>query len=271
MQTLILNHYPPVIRQIREIQRIAEAEDAEFFKLNISINEVLRNMFVFTADETGAERFEKLLGIKPKATQSLDDRKSYILLMLNRRKMSLHEIIKLLSEYAEEIELCLDYEKYELTMKAGDSASNTGMLLKVLDEIMPLQICIFFRMETVTVTNFGDMAGEMEMETAVKWKGTSEEWRLDGAVPLDGGRLLNASALKVWRLDGTVPLDGGRLLGTVTLNKRLAEMEMENTITTGGIFNDMELTGQRNLWRLDGAVPLDGGRIMNAEIFKEVI
>ena len=75
MQTLILNHYPPVIKQIKEMQQIAKAEDIEFSKLNVSINEVIRNMFVFTADETGVIRFEKLLGIKPKAAQSLDDYK----------------------------------------------------------------------------------------------------------------------------------------------------------------------------------------------------
>ena len=74
---MILNHYPPVIKQIKDIQQIAKAEDIEFTKLNTSITEVIRNMFVFTADETGVKRFEKLLGITPKAAQSLDDRKIY--------------------------------------------------------------------------------------------------------------------------------------------------------------------------------------------------
>ncbi len=57
MQTLILKHYPPVIRQIKEIQEIARAEDLEFSKLNLSIREVLGDMFVFTA---GGDRPEKV-------------------------------------------------------------------------------------------------------------------------------------------------------------------------------------------------------------------
>ena len=57
---MILNHYPPVIKQIKDIQQIAKAEDIEFTKLNTSITEVIRNMFVFTANETGVKRFEKL-------------------------------------------------------------------------------------------------------------------------------------------------------------------------------------------------------------------
>lgn len=273
MQTLILNHYPPVIKQIREIRQIAKAEDIEFSKLNASIKEIIKNMFVFTANEIGVQRFEKLLGIKPKPTQGLDDRKLYIFLMLNRRKMSLHEILKLLSEYTKGISLNLDYEKYELTMESDDSATNTGMLLKVLDEIMPLQIYIYFKMETVMVTKFGELTGELDMETTAKWKSTSEEWYFDGTVPLDGSRLLNAYALDVWRLDGTVLLDGSKLLGDFS-SKRLTivEIELENTmITIGDIFNGTELTEQRNLWYLDGTVPLDGSRIMNAEIHKEVI
>ena len=50
MQTLILNHYPPVIKQIEEIKQIALAEDIEFSKLNVSIDRVIRNMFILTAD-----------------------------------------------------------------------------------------------------------------------------------------------------------------------------------------------------------------------------
>lgn len=33
---MILNHYPPVIKQIKDIQQIAKAEDIEFTKLNMS-------------------------------------------------------------------------------------------------------------------------------------------------------------------------------------------------------------------------------------------
>lgn len=38
---MILNHYPPVIKQIKDIQQIAKAEDIEFTKLNTSITEVI--------------------------------------------------------------------------------------------------------------------------------------------------------------------------------------------------------------------------------------
>ena len=37
MQELILNHYPQVIKKMREIQEIAKGEDIEFQKLDVAI------------------------------------------------------------------------------------------------------------------------------------------------------------------------------------------------------------------------------------------
>lgn len=150
MQTLIANHYPPVIKQIKEIQQIAKAEDIEFSKLNVSINEVIRNMFVFTADETGVKRFEKLLGIKPKAAQSLDDRKIYILAMMNRRKMSLSELMAMLSNYSEGITLFNDIANMEMMVEINTDAGSLDMLHRIIDEILPLNICFMFAMQRET-------------------------------------------------------------------------------------------------------------------------
>lgn len=154
MQTLILNHYPPVIKQIREMQQIAKAEDIEFSKLNISINEVIRNMFVFTADETGVMRFEKLLGIKPKAAQSLDDRKIYILSMMNRRKMSLSELMAMLSNYSEGITILNDIANMEMIVEINTDAGSLDMLNSIIDEILPLNIYFMFAMQRETAIKY---------------------------------------------------------------------------------------------------------------------
>lgn len=154
MQTLILNHYPPVIKQIKEIQQIAKAEDIEFSKLNVSINEVIRNMFVFTANETGVQRFEKLLGITPKAAQSLDDRKIYILSMMNRRKMSLSELMAMLSNYSEGITILNDIANMEMIIEINTDAGSLDILNSILDEILPLNIYFMFAMQRETVIKY---------------------------------------------------------------------------------------------------------------------
>ena len=147
MQTLILNHYPPVIKDIKEIQQIAKAEDIEFSKLNASINDVIRNMFVFTADETGVQRFEKIFGIKPKASQSLEDRKLYILSMMNRRKMSLSELTAMLSNYSEGIALINDISNMEMIVEINTDAGSLETLNNIIDEILPLNIYFEFALQ----------------------------------------------------------------------------------------------------------------------------
>ncbi len=154
MQTLILNHYPPVMKQIKEIQQIAKAEDIEFSKLNISIQEVIRNMFVFTADESGVKRFEKLLGIKAKAAQSLEDRKIYILSMMNRRKMSLDELTAMLSNYSEGISLLNDIANMEMIVEINADAGSLETLNDIIDEILPLNIYFSFALQRETVIKY---------------------------------------------------------------------------------------------------------------------
>ena len=151
---MILNHYPPVIKQIREMQQIAKAEDIEFSKLNASIREVIRNMFVFTADETGVRRFEKLLGIKPKAAQGLDDRKIYILSMMNRRKMSLSELMAMLSNYSEGITALNDIAGMEMIVEINTDAGSLEMLNGIIDEILPMNIFFSFAMQRESVIRY---------------------------------------------------------------------------------------------------------------------
>ncbi len=118
------------------------------------ILQVIRNMFVFTADETGVMRFEKLLGIKPKAAQSLDDRKIYILSMMNRRKMSLSELMAMLSNYSEGITILNDIANMEMIVEINTDAGSLDMLNKIIDEILPLNIYFMFAMQRETVIKY---------------------------------------------------------------------------------------------------------------------
>ena len=154
MQEIILNYYPPVIKQIREMQQIARAEDIEFSKLKISTEEVIRNMFVFTANDLGVRRFEKILGITPKAAQSLDDRKIYIISMLNRRKMSLSELTAMLSNYSEGIELINDMSNMEMIVTINTDAGSLETLNNIIDEILPMNIYFEFSLQRETVIKY---------------------------------------------------------------------------------------------------------------------
>lgn len=137
---MILNHYPSVIKQIEEIKQIANAEDIEFSKLNLSADKVIKNMFILTADKTGVERFEHLLRITPKGTQSLEERKAVILFQANRRKMSLTELQTMLLDYLPGVQFFIDKVEMKLTVTIGIDAGRVEILRNIIDEILPLEI-----------------------------------------------------------------------------------------------------------------------------------
>lgn len=219
MQASLTGYYPPVVKQIKEIQQITKAEGLEFEKLALSAARVLRNMFVSTATEEGVSRFEKIFGISPAQGQSLDRRKEYIHFMMNRRKMSLSELEGMLSGFSNGVRLVPNYNNYELEILIETWVDNLKMIYEVSDEILPLQLYIYFAMElTIEFAVNQEIDGliftaegkwwntwrqeiEAEMETSVKatelFGDTQAEiskdlWRLDGAGVLDGGRNLNA-------------------------------------------------------------------------------
>ena len=140
MQTLILNHYPPVIKQIKEMQQIAKAEDIEFSKLNTKIKEVIRNMFVFTADENGIQRFEKMIGIASSSVQSLEERRLCILAKICQGKISLRQLQKMLQEYSQGIRLISHIDDGELEVVMAGDTINKDIIYKIVDEVLPLNI-----------------------------------------------------------------------------------------------------------------------------------
>lgn len=144
MQTLILNHYPIVIQGIKEIGEMAKAEDIEFSKLRKQAKEAANNMFLVTAGELGVRQFEYLLGIKPKASQSIEERKFIIQSMANRRKMSIRELADMLSGYSDGIEISNNMEQMEMHIILNTDVGKIKTLYQIVDEILPLNICVLF-------------------------------------------------------------------------------------------------------------------------------
>lgn len=154
MQEIIINQYPQVIRQIREIQQIARAEDIEFSKLRASAKQVIDNMFVLTANETGLERFEKLLDIKPNK-ESLNMRILNILARINQGKTTLSDIERMLYDYVDDIEIVNDFINFTMFLKFDLNISNMKNAIQLLDDFLPLNIYFDYLLEKEVHYYFG--------------------------------------------------------------------------------------------------------------------
>lgn len=215
MQDNIINSYPPIISQINEMKQIAKAEDAEFEKFYEYLKDAIANMFVSTANEKGLERFEKMLGIIPQGSQNPDERRAYILFVMNRRKMNLSELKSLIEDYAKDIELFPDYNRSELKVMAGECVTDLRTAYNMLDELLPLQVYIYFSMAIIVSAVFGVSLPEITLKSDIC---NTNIWKMKTALKtfflitekFDDAYVTEEKDL--WTLDGTVCLDGGRIL-----------------------------------------------------------
>lgn len=222
MQTLILNHYPPIVQQFKEIQEITKAEEIEFSKLKEKTEEVIKNMFLFTATESGISKLETILGIKPKEEQSIEERRNYLYYSMNQRKMSLSELQKMFFDL-EKIYLEPDYNLEEIRVWIDTQAKNLKLIFEMLDNLLPLQIYIYFVLEIITYLEFIETnitiflqsnndfwkswvleAGitlKTDLKTELFYKDATVKkhrnlWHLNGSVKLNGSKHLNAESIE---------------------------------------------------------------------------
>ena len=83
MDRKLINYLPYVVRDYAEFKGISEAEQPEFESAWDSSDDLLNNQFISTAGNLGLSRWEKILGITPKGTDTLEDRRFRILTRLN--------------------------------------------------------------------------------------------------------------------------------------------------------------------------------------------
>ena len=83
MDRKLINYLPYVVRDYAEFKGISEAEQPEFESAWGSSDDLLNNQFISTAGNLGLSRWEKILGITPKGTDTLEDRRFRILTRLN--------------------------------------------------------------------------------------------------------------------------------------------------------------------------------------------
>jgi hypothetical protein len=80
----LLEYLPAIIRNIREYVALLDfAEQPEFEILWGSVDGAFDDQYIESATDNGVKRWEKILGLYPKSTDSLYDRKQAVIARLN--------------------------------------------------------------------------------------------------------------------------------------------------------------------------------------------
>lgn len=83
MRKPLHEYLPPILLKTCEFPILCSTEQAEIDTLQSCIDEVLNAQFVSEATENGITRYEKIFGIVPQDTDTLDERRFKILTKIN--------------------------------------------------------------------------------------------------------------------------------------------------------------------------------------------
>lgn len=141
----ILDYLPDVIKETKEFDIIAIAENPEINNLWQNHKKVFDNQFISTLDEDGCTRWEKMLGLAASTMQTLETRRLQILIKINT---SLPYTIRQLENILTGIcgngyEIVTDYTNYALTIFLNLSVRNQfNYVYEMLQKIVPANIVL---------------------------------------------------------------------------------------------------------------------------------
>ncbi len=161
MDRQLIDYLPDLIKQSPIFNEITEAEQPEFALLWSKLDETLKNSFVDTAEESGVIRYEEILNLAPKPTDTLDDRRFRILARLNEKlpytEKTLNERLTLLCGNGG-YTLNLDYNNYYVEVKVGLNVTEQFNAVKsFLTRVSPANLVLDVKIRYRTHGELGDM------------------------------------------------------------------------------------------------------------------
>ena len=141
---LLIDYLPPFVQEFQEIKKIMEVEQPEIDNLWESCGNALNDQFVLYATENGVRRWEKIMGIAPKDTDTIDERKFRILSKMNQElPYTLYKLKEALTTLcgANNFSINLQPEIYHIEVKlALSNANNYQDIVNLLKKMIPANL-----------------------------------------------------------------------------------------------------------------------------------
>lgn len=143
MDRNLIDYLPPVMKTYQEIKAVMHTEQPEFELAWDAADAVMRNLFVGDADEYGIQRWEGILSIPAKASDSLEARRARVLIRLNEylpyTKRALERMLEAIcgsDNYSFEVD---DKKNFGISVKSESASINTEVL-SMLNRILPADL-----------------------------------------------------------------------------------------------------------------------------------
>ena len=135
-----IDYYPPVLKEIREINIIAEAMDTELEGIKIGREKIRDECFVYTAVDAGLERWEKILSLKVTDKNDIELRRFNILAKLMQSKNYLIDVLNnLIGEDGYTLRYYSDEIRLEVVLKL-ERRDYFKAVEELLEDFVPVNV-----------------------------------------------------------------------------------------------------------------------------------
>ena len=146
----LINYLPPFMQEYAEVQTIMESEQPEINDLWASAETAFADQYILDATVYGVKRWESMLGISPKDTDTLDERKFRILTRLNQElPYTLTKLKEALTTLcgADGYSIYLQHEKYHIEIKlAVGNHNNYQAVVDLLTKMIPANMTQYVKL-----------------------------------------------------------------------------------------------------------------------------
>ena len=177
----LYEYLPFFVYNTKEFKELHKVLQPEIYKLYMETDKRLTDMFVLGSSEYATKRYEKITGIVPKLTDSLEKRQLDIIALYNEVPPFTYErIIEMLTSILgiNGFKINLDIDKFHLKIiLAKDKLQFEKQVNEMLERIIPVNISLTYSIDWNTwkdlkVFTWGKMY-------TVTWKEAKEDERFD--------------------------------------------------------------------------------------------
>ncbi|MFJ8064917.1 putative phage tail protein [Psychrobacillus sp. NPDC096426] len=136
---------PPTVNEFEEFKEITKAQSAEFNRIRIHLIGIFNDRFVSDATEHGVRRWEKVLKLQRKSTDTLEERKFRILAKMNNKlPYTLRALVQRLNALCGEgnFQVFLDANAYELDFEFYQRITDVKLLKDTMEEMIPVNLAL---------------------------------------------------------------------------------------------------------------------------------
>lgn len=143
---MLLERLPSFLQEIAEFKEIADAEQPEFDEVAAAVRDLPNQLFVFNMGEIGVERWEKILNIPSKTTETLEERRNRITMKLMAQiPYTYRRLLEMLEQTCgkDGFIVELDAANYSLTVKvAVTRAANYPDVVELVENVAPANLLV---------------------------------------------------------------------------------------------------------------------------------